>query len=199
MCQFAIDRSPAVIVHSPVPNSHVKMAFVEWNQEVETFATKAAVESLAHRVRLLGPALAYAERLSAYGVRGGTGGDRNDEITGGMRVVSHRDGEMEFDWQSRSAPSRSRDVVHCGWQTGRGHAVGIGHGLRASLGILTGDFGVFGHFVRFLLRPRSTVQSGRGCVSPHCRLHLSRSLQRTWRLWRDPAGLKRKPAARSCA
>jgi hypothetical protein len=26
-------------------------------------------------------------------------GIENDEITGGMRVVSHRDGEMEFDWQ----------------------------------------------------------------------------------------------------
>ena len=31
------------------------MAFVEGNQEVEPFATKAAAESLAHRVRLLGP------------------------------------------------------------------------------------------------------------------------------------------------
>jgi hypothetical protein len=31
------------------------MAFVEWNQEAETFATKAAAESLAHRVRLWGP------------------------------------------------------------------------------------------------------------------------------------------------
>src|SRR5215813_7203451 len=46
---------PAVVVHSPIPNSHVKMAFVEWNQEVQTFATKAAAESLAHRVRLWGP------------------------------------------------------------------------------------------------------------------------------------------------
>src|SRR5215467_3174265 len=43
---------PAVIVHGPIPNSHVKMAFVEWNQEVETFATKAAAQSLAHHVRL---------------------------------------------------------------------------------------------------------------------------------------------------
>ena len=31
------------------------MALVEWNQEVETFATKTAAESLAHRVRLGGP------------------------------------------------------------------------------------------------------------------------------------------------
>src|SRR5215831_5188404 len=46
---------PAVLVHSPIPNSHLKMAFVEWNQEVETFPTKAAAESLAHRVRLGGP------------------------------------------------------------------------------------------------------------------------------------------------
>src|SRR5215813_15191189 len=46
---------PAVIVHSPIPNSHLKMAFVEWNQEVETFATKAAAESFAHHVRLGGP------------------------------------------------------------------------------------------------------------------------------------------------
>src|SRR5215471_11009204 len=46
---------PAVIVHGPIPNRHLKMAFVEWNQEVETFATKAAVESFAHRVRRRGP------------------------------------------------------------------------------------------------------------------------------------------------
>src|SRR5262249_1965202 len=46
---------PAVIVHGPIPNRHLKMAFVEWNQEVETFATKAAAESFAHRVRLRGP------------------------------------------------------------------------------------------------------------------------------------------------
>src|SRR5262249_61313309 len=39
----------------PIPNSHLQMAFVEWNQEVETFATKAAAESFAHRVRLRGP------------------------------------------------------------------------------------------------------------------------------------------------
>src|SRR5215467_1393573 len=45
----------AVIVHGPIPNGHLKMAFVEWNQEVETFATKAAAESFAHRVRLRGP------------------------------------------------------------------------------------------------------------------------------------------------
>src|SRR5215831_8709858 len=43
---------PAVIVHGPIPNSHLKMTFVDWNQEVETFATKAAAESFAHRVRL---------------------------------------------------------------------------------------------------------------------------------------------------
>src|SRR5215471_21436560 len=48
-------RPPAIIVHGPIPNSHLQMAFVEWNQEVETFATKAAAESLAHRVRLWGP------------------------------------------------------------------------------------------------------------------------------------------------
>src|SRR5215471_5039654 len=48
-------RPPAVIVHGPIPNRHVQMALVEWNQEVETFATKAAAQSLAHRVRLWGP------------------------------------------------------------------------------------------------------------------------------------------------
>src|SRR6516165_10174285 len=48
-------RPSAVIVDCPIPNSNLKMAFVEWNQEVETFATKAAAESLAHRVRLWGP------------------------------------------------------------------------------------------------------------------------------------------------
>src|SRR5262252_4636389 len=46
---------PAVIVHGPIPNSYVKVAFVDWNQEVETFAKKAAAESLAHRVRLGSP------------------------------------------------------------------------------------------------------------------------------------------------
>ena len=46
---------PAVIVRGPIPNNHLQMAFVEWNQEVETFATKAAAESFAHRVRLGGP------------------------------------------------------------------------------------------------------------------------------------------------
>jgi hypothetical protein len=30
------------------------MASVEWNQKLETFATKAAAESLAHRARLGG-------------------------------------------------------------------------------------------------------------------------------------------------
>ena len=48
-------RPPAVIVHGPIPNRDLKMALVEWNQEVETFATKAATQSLAHRVRLWGP------------------------------------------------------------------------------------------------------------------------------------------------
>src|SRR5215831_7251991 len=48
-------RPPAVIVHGPIPNSHLKMAWVEWNQEVETFATKTAAQSLAHRVRLWDP------------------------------------------------------------------------------------------------------------------------------------------------
>src|SRR6516225_2994394 len=47
--------SPPVIVDRPIPNRHLQMAFVEWNQEVETFATKAAAESFAHRVRLWGP------------------------------------------------------------------------------------------------------------------------------------------------
>jgi hypothetical protein len=31
------------------------MAFVEWNQQVEIFATKAAAESLAHGIRLWVP------------------------------------------------------------------------------------------------------------------------------------------------
>src|SRR5215831_4804753 len=48
-------RPPAVIVRGPIPNNHLQMAFVEWNQEVETFATQTAAEPLAHRVRLGGP------------------------------------------------------------------------------------------------------------------------------------------------
>src|SRR5215831_16604653 len=47
--------SPTVIVDRPIPNRHLQMAFVERKQEVETFATKAAAESFAHRVRLGGP------------------------------------------------------------------------------------------------------------------------------------------------
>src|SRR6516164_7480211 len=45
----------AVIVPGPLSNNHLQMVLVEGNQEVETFATKAAAESLAHRVRLWGP------------------------------------------------------------------------------------------------------------------------------------------------
>ena len=56
---------PAVIVHSPIPNSHLQMAFVERKQEVETFATEAATQSLADRVRLWGsywrPQNSYAQ------------------------------------------------------------------------------------------------------------------------------------------
>src|SRR5215471_6955893 len=47
--------SPPVIVDRPIPNRHLQMAFVEWNQEVQTFATQATAESFAHRVRLWGP------------------------------------------------------------------------------------------------------------------------------------------------
>src|SRR5262249_13476399 len=46
---------PAVIVRGPIPNNHLEMAFIEWNKEVETFATKTAAQSLAHGVRLRGP------------------------------------------------------------------------------------------------------------------------------------------------
>ena len=45
---------PPVIVDRPIPNRHLQMAFVERKQEVETFATQAAAESFAHRVRLWG-------------------------------------------------------------------------------------------------------------------------------------------------
>src|SRR6516164_6965388 len=47
-------RPPPVIVDCPIPNRHLQMAFAEGNQEVETFATKAAAQSLAHRVCLGG-------------------------------------------------------------------------------------------------------------------------------------------------
>src|SRR5215467_9686804 len=47
--------STPVIVDRPIPNRHLQMAFVEWNQEVQTFATKATAESFAYRVRLWGP------------------------------------------------------------------------------------------------------------------------------------------------
>src|SRR5215472_848579 len=47
-------RPPPVIVDCPIPNRHLQMAFVEGNQEVETFTTQAAAQSLAHRVCLGG-------------------------------------------------------------------------------------------------------------------------------------------------
>src|SRR4029077_2428786 len=47
-------RPPSAIVRRPVPNRHLQMPFVEWNQEVETLPAKAAAKSLAHRVRLRG-------------------------------------------------------------------------------------------------------------------------------------------------
>src|SRR5260370_18761977 len=47
-------RPPSVVVRRPVPNSHLQMPFVEWNQEVEDPAAKAAAESLPYRVRLRG-------------------------------------------------------------------------------------------------------------------------------------------------
>src|SRR5215472_5402173 len=47
-------RPPPVIVAGPVPNSYLQMAFVEGKQEVETFATEAAAQSFAYRVRLWG-------------------------------------------------------------------------------------------------------------------------------------------------
>jgi hypothetical protein len=39
------------------------MAFVEWNQEIETFATETAAQSLAYRVRLRG---AHQRRQNPY-------------------------------------------------------------------------------------------------------------------------------------
>src|SRR5215831_5516377 len=45
---------PAVIMRGPLTNNPLEMTFVEGNQEVETFATKASAQSLAHRVGLGG-------------------------------------------------------------------------------------------------------------------------------------------------
>ena len=47
-------RPSAVIVDCPIPNSHLQMALVEGDQEVQTLATKAAAQSLAYGVRLRG-------------------------------------------------------------------------------------------------------------------------------------------------
>src|SRR5215471_18785723 len=47
-------RPASVIVDGPIPNSPLQMTFVEWNQEIQTFATKAPAQSLAHGVRLGG-------------------------------------------------------------------------------------------------------------------------------------------------
>jgi len=50
----------AVIVDCPIPNRHLQMAFVEGNQEVQTFATKAAAH-VRIRSSPLGLAPAFAE------------------------------------------------------------------------------------------------------------------------------------------
>ena len=47
-------RPAPVIVDGPIPNSPLQMTFVERNQEVQTFPTKALAQSLAHRVGLGG-------------------------------------------------------------------------------------------------------------------------------------------------
>ena len=47
-------RPAPVIVAGPIPNSHSQMTFVEWNQEIQTFASKAPAHPLAHCVRLGG-------------------------------------------------------------------------------------------------------------------------------------------------
>src|SRR5215471_11461605 len=47
-------RPAPVRVDGPIPNSPLQMTFVERNQEVQTFATKAPAQSLAHRVGLRG-------------------------------------------------------------------------------------------------------------------------------------------------
>ena len=43
---------PAVIMRGPLTNNPLEMAFVQGKQEIQTFATKAPAQSLAHRIRL---------------------------------------------------------------------------------------------------------------------------------------------------
>jgi len=43
---------PAVIMRGPLTNNPLETTFVERNQEIQTFATKASGQSLAHRVGL---------------------------------------------------------------------------------------------------------------------------------------------------
>ena len=45
---------PAVVRRGPLTNNLLEMTFVERNQEVQTFPTKAPAQSLAHRVGLGG-------------------------------------------------------------------------------------------------------------------------------------------------
>src|SRR5215472_4724297 len=47
-------RPSPVIVDGPIPNSPLQMTFIEWHQEIKTFATKAPAHPLAHRVGLRG-------------------------------------------------------------------------------------------------------------------------------------------------
>src|SRR5215467_2118614 len=45
-------RPPAVMMRGPLTNNPLEMTFVQGKQEIQTFATKAPAQSLAHGVRL---------------------------------------------------------------------------------------------------------------------------------------------------
>src|SRR6516165_7726801 len=47
-------RPSAVIVDRPIPHRHLQMAFVEGNQEVQTFAAKTPAQSFAYGVGFRG-------------------------------------------------------------------------------------------------------------------------------------------------
>ena len=48
-------RPPAVIMRGPLTNNPLEVTIVHGKQEIQTFATKAPAQSLAHRIGLGGP------------------------------------------------------------------------------------------------------------------------------------------------
>jgi hypothetical protein len=96
------------------PPGDVKVAVVEksWRKTVDGFETTGilllnggrlkqtlAVTSIGEQMVIYQDRVTALSDVTVRSERGVPVGIENDEITGGRRVVSHRGGEMEFDWQ----------------------------------------------------------------------------------------------------